>query len=375
MTRCRAVSVIVPTFNRAEFLPHCLDSILSQTLPASEIIVIDDGSDDATAEVLQRYENRIQVIRKGNGGKSTAVNAGLLKARGDFVWILDDDDVAIPDALERFTEPLAANAEIGFSYSEKYACYSMPDGSLGPVFGVKQVPDAYDRSFAVRLMRRNFLGAASMMVRRSVYDELGGYDEGLLRSQDYEMAIRIALHVRGARVKGGPTFYHRKHEGDRGPLSERFPARDRVRKWQKYNGIFIRRLYRHVPLDVYAADSSVDEDVRRIVGLLQRAHIMASHGLSDLVLNDIRLLSEIRYHGSIPEAAPDVGCKMIWRFVASRGAVRDLRDVLAGGKGVVRTLFRRMRSQLIPAVVWYHLPAPAQRWIRRTGSIFAGGSA
>ena len=81
------VSIIVPTFNRAHYLAECLDSLLAQSIPAHEIIVIDDGSEDGTAALLVGYGERIRYVRKENGGKPSAVNLGLAIASGDLIWI------------------------------------------------------------------------------------------------------------------------------------------------------------------------------------------------------------------------------------------------------------------------------------------------
>jgi glycosyltransferase involved in cell wall biosynthesis len=79
------VSVLVPTFNRVNYIAECLDSLLAQTVPPLEVIVIDDGSEDGTADLLASYGHRIRHIRKENGGKPTAVNLGIQEARGDLI--------------------------------------------------------------------------------------------------------------------------------------------------------------------------------------------------------------------------------------------------------------------------------------------------
>src|SRR5688572_6812621 len=94
-------TVIVPTFNRAAFVGETLDSLLAQSWPPGQIVVVDDGSTDGTPSALDRFGDRIEVIRKPNGGKATALNAALPLVRHGAVWIFDDDDIALPDGLER----------------------------------------------------------------------------------------------------------------------------------------------------------------------------------------------------------------------------------------------------------------------------------
>ena len=101
------VSVIVPTFNRSRFIVDCLESLLAQTLPPAELIVVDDQSSDATRALLATYHDRIvQLETPSQLGKPGAVNLGLAHATGDYIWVFDDDDVALPDALARFTDAL-----------------------------------------------------------------------------------------------------------------------------------------------------------------------------------------------------------------------------------------------------------------------------
>ena len=96
------VSIIVPTFNRARYLPECLDSLLAQTFPATEIIDVNDSSTDDTARVIRPYLDRITYVEKENGGKSTALNLVLPGIQSDYLWIFDDDDVALP--ASRYTK-------------------------------------------------------------------------------------------------------------------------------------------------------------------------------------------------------------------------------------------------------------------------------
>jgi glycosyltransferase involved in cell wall biosynthesis len=107
------VSVLIPTFNRANYIVESLESVLSQTRRPAEVIIIDDGSTDDTVERLAPYMQRIAYLRKENGGKSSALNLGMKAVTGEYVWIFDDDDIAYPDALARHAEVFASNPHIG----------------------------------------------------------------------------------------------------------------------------------------------------------------------------------------------------------------------------------------------------------------------
>lgn len=110
------ISVIIPAYNTQDYLPHCLDSLLCQTLPDFELLLIDDGSTDGTAAVADRYaedDNRVKVIRKENGGVSSARNRGLEVARGEFITFVDSDDTVLPTYLEKLHAALCeTNAAI-----------------------------------------------------------------------------------------------------------------------------------------------------------------------------------------------------------------------------------------------------------------------
>ena len=110
------ITAIVPTYNRARYLATAIDSVLDQTLRPAEVLVVDDGSVDETREILKTYGARIQAIHKTNGGKASALNLALKNARGEFIWIFDDDDVALPDALEKMFNALAEHPESAFAY-------------------------------------------------------------------------------------------------------------------------------------------------------------------------------------------------------------------------------------------------------------------
>ncbi len=93
------ISVVVPAYNCASWLPEAIDSLLAQTYREREIVVVDDGSTDQTPAVLARYGDRIRVVRSANGGLAAARNLGLAHARGEYVAFHDADDVALPDRL------------------------------------------------------------------------------------------------------------------------------------------------------------------------------------------------------------------------------------------------------------------------------------
>ncbi|MFO1520295.1 MAG: glycosyltransferase family A protein [bacterium] len=106
MKKNSLISVVIPAYNREKYLPECLNSVLAQTLPADEIIVVDDGSTDGTAEVARSFGGKIRVHSRPNGGIGAARNDGVRLATGEILTFLDSDDLWEPDKLRRQREEL-----------------------------------------------------------------------------------------------------------------------------------------------------------------------------------------------------------------------------------------------------------------------------
>jgi glycosyltransferase involved in cell wall biosynthesis len=288
-----AITVLIPTFNRAEYLAECLDSILAQTLAPAQVVVVNDGSTDATRSVLTPYSDQIDYVETDQLGKPGALNAGLKHVTGDYVWIFDDDDVALPDALERLVAPLEKHPEHGFSFAPFHFTDSRPsDHRIGEVMHTLPIPDLDTRGFLIPLLEGNFLGGAALFARTRCYDEVGNFDPRLLRSQDYEMAIRIARAFTGIRVPGGATFHYRQHESLRGSTADRFTASQQRAKWLEYDQIIFRELYDSLPLHAYLPPGVPLHEQRR-QALIQRMGIMASKLLWDRVRMDLRAIAAL----------------------------------------------------------------------------------
>lgn len=293
MTHTPTVTVLIPTFNRGDFLAECLDSIRSQTLAPSQVLVVNDGSTDRTLDVLDPYRDRIEYLETPQLGKPAAINAGLEKVTGDYLWIFDDDDVALPDALARFVEPLENHSEHGFSYSTYYYTANRPeDNRIGSILDESSIPDVTERGFLIPLLEANFLGGAALFARTSCYARVGVFNAHLIRSQDYEMAIRIARRFTGVRVQGGATFHYRQHEGLRGSTQDRFQVDTRLRKWLEYDQMIFRDLYRQMPLEEYLPPGvPLKREYRR--AHLQRLAILTSKLLVSEVCTELDVLAEL----------------------------------------------------------------------------------
>lgn len=182
------VSVIIPSYNRARFLPATLDSVYAQTRPPFEVILVDDGSEDeAVVRVCADYD-RLVYHRTAHCGAGAARNAGLAIARGEYVAFLDSDDVWQRRFLERMTAALDAAPGAGFAYCD-YATF----GAAGTARAA-YLPPKHKRSGNVfmPLLETDFLSTGALVVRRACFARLGGFDSTLATAEDWDLWLRLA---------------------------------------------------------------------------------------------------------------------------------------------------------------------------------------
>lgn len=277
------VSVILPTFNRARFIAAALDSVLSQSLPASEIIVIDDGSTDGTVDVVARFGAAVRYHRQPNGGKLAAISAGLDRVTGDLVWIMDDDDIAPPDAIRALAAPFAADPALVMSYGRMTRFSAETETSV-------PYPDD-DRPFLPRLMEDCFItGHPCVMVRRAALDRIRPFDPSLIASVDYYLHLHVALQGRVAAVDA-VVLHQRQHDGPRGPARAQYGESARVAKWMAHDARILGDLLHRLPLAAYldggpVRDRPLSEADRRRA-LIQRAVIAGRKRLWPRALADL----------------------------------------------------------------------------------------
>ena len=282
------VSVLVPTFNRANYIAECLDSLLAQTMPALEIIVIDDGSEDGTAQLLKTYGQRIRYVRKDNGGKPTAVNLGLSLAQGELIWIFDDDDVALPRAIESRVLAFAGAPDAGFVFSPHFYGTDGADGKIA-CGAMHQFPTFTADSFLFELMKGCFFHLATALVRREAYLAVGGFDAGLLSSEDYEMQLRLARTFKMVCCPH-PSFIFRQHTGLRGAKTIRYSGDQRAKVFRKFDQKIGLKLRSSLQLGDYLVPRqiAIDNKVTERQAYLARMTVMASKGCLQEMLDDLQ---------------------------------------------------------------------------------------
>lgn len=182
------VSVILPTYNRSHMLGEAIQSVLDQTFERFELIVIDDGSADATAEVVASFTDpRVRYIRQENGGLANARNTGIRHAWGPLVTFLDDDDLFVPTKLALQSEFMLTNAGIGWAAGGTY----LVDDSLTPMG--EQRPWLGYRTLDVRTWLSECpVPVHAVMVRRCWLEKVNGFDEAQRQAEDWDLWLRLA---------------------------------------------------------------------------------------------------------------------------------------------------------------------------------------
>ncbi len=191
------VSVVIPAFNAGRFISRTIDSVLAQTYGDYEIIVVDDGSVDNTAEVVKSYGPKVRYIYQENAGDGPARNTGISAARGEWIAFLDHDDEWLPQKLQSQMELLGRNPDLSWcaaNYYEKYGVRQRPAGDYTALSRVLGGKDYFDNLFTAVHKKGCSLITATMMVRRDVFEKAGLFDSCWRRCADYDMWWRIAYH-------------------------------------------------------------------------------------------------------------------------------------------------------------------------------------
>jgi glycosyltransferase involved in cell wall biosynthesis len=183
------VSIIMPTYNNAHFLPESLAAILKQTFRDFEIIIVDDGSTDDTETVVQPYRSSIRFFRKENGGPAAARNLGIKNANGQLIAFLDADDLWLKDKLEIQVNYLNENPAVGLVFTD--AVRFDAEGKFRPSFRETYGYVPSEKMFE-QLLFDHFIAMSSVMVRRRCLEDVGLFDESLTGAEDYNLYLRLA---------------------------------------------------------------------------------------------------------------------------------------------------------------------------------------
>ena len=200
------ISTIIPSYNRANYLRLALDSVLGQTYPVAEIIVVDDGSTDNTREAVQQYEGRVRFYQQNHGGVSAARNKGLELARGEIIAWCDADDIWEPTFLQRTVSLLENDPRLDGAYAGVVHIDSA--GNRLPQENRVAVPP--DQLYAA-LADDCFIQTTAFVMRKQCFDQAGWFDTDFDISEDYDMFLRLAKRYRIVGV-GEPLVQYRVHQ-------------------------------------------------------------------------------------------------------------------------------------------------------------------
>lgn len=207
------VSIIVPAYNCAHFLPEALDSILAQQYPNIEVIVVDDGSSDGSAEIAEAYGSPVKVIRQKNQGPAAARNRGVRESRGEYLAFLDGDDVWLPGKLLAQLEYFASHKEVGIVYGNFKRWRMNEAGDYPPkeaFITSEQNGGIVDRESGWiyhQLLLDSIICIITAVIPRSLFETLGGFDESLRVGEDYDFWLRASRLVQAHKLARDVALY------------------------------------------------------------------------------------------------------------------------------------------------------------------------
>ena len=224
------VSIVIPCYRQAHFLNEAIESVLAQSYPHLELVLVDDGSDDNTAAIAATYPG-VHYIRQKNAGLSGARNTGLRHSLGKYLVFLDADDRLLPNALEIGLQCFASHPESAFVYG--HSRFIMFDGSPMPA----RQPIHVEGDYYLALLRGTpIMAPASVMYRREIFEVVDGFDTSLSPAADYALYYRVARQF-PIRCHGQTIVEYRRHDTN---MTRGFE------QMLKYNLVALRGQWRYV---------------------------------------------------------------------------------------------------------------------------------
>jgi glycosyltransferase involved in cell wall biosynthesis len=269
----QTVSVVITAYNCEAYIGEAVESVLNQTVPAHEIIVVDDGSTDGTREILEHFATRIRVISRSNGGPSAARNAAVAAATGHWIGFLDGDDVWLPSKLEQQLA-VGVDPSVALVYSDRFNI-----GNRGSFPEVQsEIQRMYSGDvFEDLMLLGNHITNSSVLIRAAVFRELDGFDEQLPPAEDWDLWIRVAETYRIG-VCPEPLVRYRFHDGMiSGNPQKMCSARDKVvrRGLATARGLALSARTRREILAAVSRTNAWDAARRRANGLAFREYLRA----------------------------------------------------------------------------------------------------
>ena len=257
------VSVVIPAYNAEAFLGETLDSVLAQTYPNLEIIVVDDGSTDATPQLLENYSDRIRVLRQANAGQAAARNYGARETHGELLAFLDSDDLWDPDKITRQVDLLARFPEALAVYCDHRTIDDQ--GRLLASSAVLSYPRPSGDILMALLLGSCIITPGLVLLQRQAFEAAGGFDKTSFMRGHEDYALWLRLATRGSFVYRTDTL-----------VSYRRHAQQATRE-QNYV-LHMTRAKLHALMAIRdVIQASQDEDLRRLFKwVLGESHLQAA---------------------------------------------------------------------------------------------------
>ena len=218
------VSIITPTFNRADFIGTAVDSVLAQTFSDFELLIVDDGSTDETVSVLEPYlaDRRVRYFNQPNQGQSVARNRGLAEADGELVCFLDSDDAWLPDKLEQQVALMDRHPDVDIVHGDE-----IDIDEHGREVSRKNMP-RFSGMIARELLADNSVSINTVMVRKRCFEEMGGFSESRRVADDYDIWLRFSARYRFLYVSAFFGFYRVMSNQISSDKRARFESNERI---------------------------------------------------------------------------------------------------------------------------------------------------
>lgn len=187
----KKISVVIPTYNREYCIRRSIESVLKQTYPVYEVVIVDDGSTDNTLEVVKEIaDNRINYYKTdGNKGAGAARNFGVKMAQGEYIVFHDSDDICFENRVEQEMQCLEKGDNLGLVYGAHLVQTSETEGYIEPDYNQSEGIEGELFSF---LLMRNTIDAPTILMKKEIFEAVGGFDENMSSLEDWDFAIRVS---------------------------------------------------------------------------------------------------------------------------------------------------------------------------------------
>jgi glycosyltransferase involved in cell wall biosynthesis len=274
----KKVSVIIPAFNKADFTVKAVESVLGQSYNNIETIVVDDGSTDDTQDKLKVFGDRIIYFLKENGGACSARNFGIKQATGEYIALLDCDDIYYPEKIEKSVKCLESDPDFGFVSTSAYKI-DENDDIVSEWFEPSQEPSGWIFS---RILIKNQICNSTVVARKECFSRVGYFDESIFIPADYDMWVRLAEVYKAGYVPERLTGYRVSNNYtilnlDQGIKESLYVIKKNINEGRYPSKAILNRRYATVYYNYARLYGAVNEPKKALVMFFKSARSDMSH--------------------------------------------------------------------------------------------------